>query len=306
MVMCEYRDRLTGKRPTSSYSSRINPGDLEMVMCEYRDRLTGKRPTSSYSSRIITKDGQEKHIFMIEWDGKPAALALLTDITEQVQVRMDLKQSEGRFRNLMEQSPMDIVIMTPEGQITDVNTAWMRNWGVQADETDKIFKAYNMRTDSQFEDLGYAPLVEKAFAGESVVLPPIHYIPNRTLDEMGLEGIEMRERWIQCHFYAIKDMNGSVESVVGINMEITELKQAEIQLRSTFEEIAKLKDQLQAESTYLQEEIKLEHNFENIIGQSEALKYVLNRVEQVAPMDSPVSFWPEPSTVSAFIANGHW
>ena len=301
---------LTGYSPeeilSQGFDKIIHPKDLEMVMCEYRDRLTGKRPTSSYSSRIITKDGQEKHIFinsaLIEWDGKPAALALLTDITEQVQVRMDLKQSEGRFRNLMEQSPMDIVIMTPEGQITDVNTAWMRNWGVQADETDKIFKAYNMRTDSQFEDLGYAPLVEKAFAGESVVLPPIHYIPNRTLDEMGLEGIEMRERWIQCHFYAIKDMNGSVESVVGINMEITELKQAEIQLRSTFEEIAKLKDQLQAESTYLQEEIKLEHNFENIIGQSEALKYVLNRVEQVAPMDSPVLIMGETGTGKELMA----
>ena len=40
-----------------------------------------------------------------------------------------LKESEKRFRSVMEQSPLAIVIMTPEGQITHVNRAWMRQWG---------------------------------------------------------------------------------------------------------------------------------------------------------------------------------
>jgi chemotaxis protein methyltransferase CheR len=301
---------LTGYSPeemlSQGFDAFIHPGDLEMVMCEYRAKLSGERPTSSYSTRIMTKDGQEKHVFinsaLVEWDGKPATLALLTDITEQELARMELKQSEERFRNLMEQSPLDIVILTPEGRITEVNTAWIRNWNVQADEADKILTTYNMRTDNQFEDLGHAPLVEKAFAGESVVLPPVHYIPSRAFDEMGLEDIEARSRWIQCHLYAIKEKNGTVESVVNINMDITEQKQAEIQLRSAFEEIEKLKKHLEAESAYLQDEIKLEHNLENIIGQSEALKYVLNRVEQVAPMDSPVLIMGETGTGKELMA----
>jgi len=284
----------------------IHPEDLEMVLSEYRARVSGERPTSSYSTRIVTKGGQEKHVLvnsaLVDWDGKPATLALITDITEQELARKELKQSEERFRNLMEQSPLDIVIFTPEGQITEVNTAWMLNWDFQADEADKIFATYNMRTDSQYEDLGFAPLVERAFAGESIVLPPIHYIPSRELDKMGLEDIEARSRWIQCHLYSIKDKNGSVESVVAINMDITEQKQAETELRVAFDEIEQLKNQLEAESAYLQDEIKLEHNFENIIGQSEALKYVLNRVEQVAPMDSPVLLMGETGTGKELIA----
>jgi len=284
----------------------IHPEDLEMVLSEYRARVSGERPTSSYSTRIVTKGGQEKHVLvnsaLVDWDGKPATLALITDITEQELARKELKQSEERFRNLMEQSPLDIVIFTPEGQITEVNTAWMRNWDFQADEADKIFATYNMRTDSQYEDLGFAPLVERAFAGESIVLPPIHYIPSRELDKMGLEDIEARSRWIQCHLYSIKDKNGSVESVVAINMDITEQKQAETELQNAYEEIKNLKEQLEAESAYLQDEIKLEHNFENIIGQSEALKYVLNRVEQVAPMDSPVLLMGETGTGKELIA----
>ena len=284
----------------------IHPEDLEMVLSEYRARVSGERPTSSYSTRIVTKGGQEKHVLvnsaLVDWDGKPATLALITDITEQELARKELKQSEERFRNLMEQSPLDIVIFTPEGQITEVNTAWMLNWDFQADEADKIFATYNMRTDSQYEDLGFAPLVERAFAGESIVLPPIHYIPSRELDKMGLEDIEARSRWIQCHLYSIKDKNGSVESVVAINMDITEQKQAETELQNAYEEIKNLKEQLEAESAYLQDEIKLEHNFENIIGQSEALKYVLNRVEQVAPMDSPVLLMGETGTGKELIA----
>ena len=67
-------------------------------------------------------------------------------------------------------------------------------------------------------------------------------------------------------------------------------------------EIEQLKNQLEAESAYLQNEIKLEHNFENIIGQSEALKYVLHRVEQVAPLDSPVLIMGETGTGKELMA----
>ena len=87
-----------------------------------------------------------------------------------------LKNSEKRFRNLMEQSPLDIVVFTPEGRISEVNAAWMRNWDVDEEEKAKVLSKYNMRTDRQLEDLGLAALVEKAYAGEAVVLPPMEYI----------------------------------------------------------------------------------------------------------------------------------
>jgi len=59
-------------------------------------------------------------------------------------------------------------------------------------------------------------------------------------------------------------------------------------LREAYPEIEQLKNQLEAEMAYLQEEIKLEHNFESIIGNSAALQYLLYKVEQIAAADTTV------------------
>jgi PAS domain S-box-containing protein len=61
-------------------------------------------------------------------------------------------------------------------------------------------------------------------------------------------------------------------------------------------EIKKLKDQLEAERAYLQEEIKLEYNHENIIGQSDGLNYVLYKVEQIARSNTIVLVLGETGT----------
>jgi PAS domain S-box-containing protein len=67
-------------------------------------------------------------------------------------------------------------------------------------------------------------------------------------------------------------------------------------------EIKKLKDQLEAERAYLQEEIKLEYNYENIIGQSDELKYVFYKVEQIAGTDTTVLILGETGTGKELIA----
>ena len=109
-------------------------------------------------------------------------------------------------------------------------------------------------------------------------------------------------RWIEHICQPVHDDQGEYLGLRASNRNITYRKQAEIELRTAYTDIEQLKNQLEAESAYLQEEIKLEHNFENIIGKSEALKYALNRVEQVAPMDSPVLIMGETGTGKELMA----
>jgi PAS domain S-box-containing protein len=67
-------------------------------------------------------------------------------------------------------------------------------------------------------------------------------------------------------------------------------------------EIKKLKEQLEAERAYLQEEIKLEYNHENIIGQSDGLNYVLYKVEQIARSNTIVLVLGETGTGKELVA----
>jgi len=67
-------------------------------------------------------------------------------------------------------------------------------------------------------------------------------------------------------------------------------------------EIKKLKDQLEAERAYLREEIKLEYNHENIIGQSDGINYVLYKVEQIARSNTTVLVLGETGTGKELIA----
>jgi len=68
------------------------------------------------------------------------------------------------------------------------------------------------------------------------------------------------------------------------------------------EETETLKARFQAEAVYLQEEIKTEHNFEEIIGQSAPLRQLLRNVEQVAPTEATVLIQGETGTGKELVA----
>ncbi|MGA9257808.1 MAG: sigma 54-interacting transcriptional regulator [Candidatus Sulfotelmatobacter sp.] len=69
-----------------------------------------------------------------------------------------------------------------------------------------------------------------------------------------------------------------------------------------YEEISQLKDKLAQEKLYLEEEIRSEMDFEQIVGNSPALKHVLQLVETVAPNDSTVLLLGETGTGKELIA----
>jgi formate hydrogenlyase transcriptional activator len=69
-----------------------------------------------------------------------------------------------------------------------------------------------------------------------------------------------------------------------------------------YEEIARLRAKLEEENRYLQEEIKSDHNFEEIVGQSRAIKEVFRAVEAVAPAGATVLITGETGTGKELVA----
>jgi len=69
-----------------------------------------------------------------------------------------------------------------------------------------------------------------------------------------------------------------------------------------YRQITELKERLAKEKLYLEEEIRTEHNFEEIVGESDSLRRVLKQVETVAPTESTVLIRGETGTGKELIA----
>ena len=85
-------------------------------------------------------------------------------------------------------------------------------------------------------------------------------------------------------------------------LEIIEKTKIEQELRQALKENEDLRAQLKEENQYLRREIQVEHNFSEIIGNSDSLKYILYRLEQVAPNDTTVLIQGETGTGKELIA----
>jgi len=86
------------------------------------------------------------------------------------------------------------------------------------------------------------------------------------------------------------------EDDAGVLTQVTNQIAIAVENALAYREIAELKEKLSEEKLYLQDEIRSEHNFEEIIGESQALKRILKQVETVAPTDSTVLLLGETGT----------
>jgi PAS domain S-box-containing protein len=238
------------------------PGEFEITMEDFWSRLHPDESPSVLRAvdrhlidhvpyiidcRLRTKSGEYRWFHargQAIWDSSGEAVRMsgsITDITPRKQAEEKLKRSEERFRSLMEQSPLAIEILTPEGRITEVNAAWKRLWGLNEDEAALRIEKYNMLTDPQLERLGVQQLVERAFAGEPVILPVIRYSAAEAAEdviEFRIGG--MKSPWIQNHLYPVKDADGKTLYVVNTYMDITEVKRAERDAREQRDVLARM------------------------------------------------------------------
>jgi formate hydrogenlyase transcriptional activator len=104
-----------------------------------------------------------------------------------------------------------------------------------------------------------------------------------------------RVRWIASRGRRHSGRDGQPDRLMGVVIDVTESNRIE-------QELKKLRERLQAESDYLRDEIRVYGRFDEIVGQSEKLSKVFQRIEQVAPTDSMVLITGETGTGKELVA----
>ncbi len=111
-----------------------------------------------------------------------------------------------------------------------------------------------------------------------------------------------RDRMLGVLAVASREENAFNEGEIAFLLQVARQVAIAVENALAYGEIADLKDKLAQEKLYLEEEIRGEMDFEGIVGQSSALRHVLNLVDTVAPSDSTVLLLGETGTGKELIA----
>lgn len=156
-------------------------------------------------------------------------------IVKNFQAEKFLKEPPGylrrnRFQTIFEQSPFSIQIYDNNGDFVTMNEASEKLWGVSKDQ----IIDYNIFEDEQVKTIGAMSYFERAFAGESVTLPPIFYNPTQT------PGIyQGRPRWVEGQVFPVKDTTGIVLQLIVVHNDITERRATEEVLQKAYQDLEK-------------------------------------------------------------------
>jgi len=219
------------------------------------------------------------------------------------------------FNNILGSVREPIVLLDSDLKVVKVNHSFYQTFKVKPEETEGvlIYDLGNRQWDipklrelledilplnSQFNDFE----VEHNF--ESIDRKIMHLNARRIYREpnetqmilLAIEDVTERE-YYKRH---LEDLVEKRTTEIRLAQEGAE-KEKQI-AEAALTEIKKLKDQLEAERAYLQEEIRLEYNHENIIGRSDGLNYVLYKVEQIADSDTIVLVLGETGTGKELVA----
>jgi len=204
----------------------IHPDDRTLVAENHQKRLRGEKTSPRYEFRVVDKDRQirwiEMSVVKTEWNGRPATLNFLNDITKHKQAKEALKASEAKYRQLVEDAPAGIYEADIINQrFLSVNEVLCQFTGYSREEL------LGMSLNQVLTEAGRQILAErtrKVARGEEV--PDTVEYPIRTKDG--------RELWVLVNTRLIRESDQPVRARV-IVYDITERKKADEELRRSRE-----------------------------------------------------------------------
>lgn len=275
------RDEVIGH---TSFELRI--WETKDARAEFIRELNKQGSLVNYETRIRAKDGSFRVLLSsaekLEIDGEVCLLIASSDITERVAAQQALRESEERFRNMADTAPVMIWVAGPDKGTTYVNKQWLDFTGRTPEEELGNSWLHGVHPND------YHGCIETYSSSFDERRPfEMEYRVRRNDGE---------HRWVYDTGIPRFSADGTFLGYIGSAMDITERKESEVALQTAHEELHHLKNQLEAENISLQQELQLDEKFGEIVGHSDAIKYVLFKITQVAPTDSTVLITGETGT----------
>jgi PAS domain S-box-containing protein len=120
------------------FTEFVQPDDRDMVIERHLKRLRGEETPALYTVRLVDSLGQarwaEINAVRINWEGQPATLNFASEITERKKAEEALRESEEKYRIVLEQAADAVFIHDETGRIMDVNRKACQSLGYSREE----------------------------------------------------------------------------------------------------------------------------------------------------------------------------
>lgn len=250
----------------------------------------------SFESYFRKKDGVTFPIEVtnnyVEFSGQKFSLTIIRDITSRKKTEDDMTKSEQKLRAILNNHYQLTGLMAIDGRLLMANETALNLTGLkEAEVIGRFFWDTLWWNHSPALQTKLKAAVKKAAQGKFVRFETEHPDANGKL------------RYVDFSLTPLRlGKKGKIEFIIPEGRDITKIKQTELKLKNALKEVYELKNQLQDENIYLQEEIKIEHNFNNMIGIGKIYRGILGQIEQVASTEANVLILGESGTGKELVA----
>jgi PAS domain S-box-containing protein len=136
-TLCEILDYSSEELLERPFLTLVSPHDKAFVAERYQKEISGEGIPQSLDIQVIKKDGSLPYVRLMgtlfEYQGRPAVLVTIDDITQRKKIEIALEESELKYRTLIE-SMMDGIAIHRDGKILFTNNASANILGYSSEE----------------------------------------------------------------------------------------------------------------------------------------------------------------------------
>ncbi len=231
------------------FTEFIHPDDRAMVLQRHYRRIQGENITSRYPFRMVDRNGNEKWVeidsALTSWEGRPAALGFMADITERKRTEEALRQSEEKYRTIIENIEEGYYEVDLAGTHVFANNSLCEILGYPHDEL--IGKNYHLYTEKKNRARTYQVFHKVYKTGTPA-----------TASDWTIVRREGTKRFVEVSASTILNSEGQGIGFRGIMRDVTERKLIEEELKKHRLHLKRMVEERTAELRKTNKQLRLE------------------------------------------------